>query len=110
MIRNFVWTGGSTNSVAHLVKWDCTSRSICYGGREIVSFSKKNIALLTKWFWRFSKEEASLWRCLTVALYGLEENGWSTKNPNRGKSYRLWVGILKHKDTFFKFSAFVLGK
>ena len=69
MIRNFVWIGGSTNLVAHLVKWDCTSRSICYGGLEIGSFRQKNIALLTKWFWRFSMEEASLWRRLIVAIW-----------------------------------------
>ena len=54
------------------------------------------------------KEEASLWMRLIVAIYGLEENGWSTKDPNTGKSYRLWADILKHKETFFKFSAFVL--
>ena len=41
--------------------------------------------------------------------FGLEENGWSTKDPNRGKSYRLWAYIMKHKETFFKFSAFKLG-
>ena len=45
-----------------------------------------------------------------MAIYGLEENGWSTKDPNRGKSYRLWAGILKHKEIFFKLSAFVLGE
>ena len=45
-----------------------------------------------------------------MAIYGLEENGWSTKDPNTGKSYRLWADILKHKETFFKFSAFVLRK
>ena len=44
-----------------------------------------------------------------MVIYDLEENGWSTKYPNREKSYRLWAGILKHKETF-KFSAFVLGK
>ena len=109
MIRKFVWTGGSTNPIAHLVKWDCTSTLICYGGLEIGSFRQKNIALLTKWFWRFSKEETSLWRRLIVAIYDLEENGWSTKDPNRGKSYRLWAGIFKHKETF-NFSAFVLGE
>ena len=44
-----------------------------------------------------------------MAIYGLEENGWSTKDPNREQSYRLWASILKHKETF-KFSAFVLRK
>ena len=45
-----------------------------------------------------------------MAIYGLEENDWSTKAPNRGRSYRLWAGILKHKETFFNFSTFLLGK
>ena len=44
-----------------------------------------------------------------MTIYGLKENGWFAKDPNRGKSCRLWVGILKHNETF-KFSAFVLGK
>ena len=83
MIRNFVRTGGSTNLVAHLVNWDCTFHPICYGGLGIDSFRQKNTTLLTKWFWRFSKEEASLWRHLIVAIYGLKENRWSTKDPNR---------------------------
>ena len=89
MIGYFDWTRGSTNSVAHLVKWDCTSSPICYGGLGISSFRQKSTAFLTKWFWRFSKEEVSLWRCLIVAIYDLEENGWSIKDPNKGKSYKL---------------------
>ena len=39
-----------------------------------------------------------------MTIYGLKENGWFAKDPNRGKSCRLWVGILKHNETF-KFSA-----
>ena len=35
--------------------------------------------------------------------------GWSTKDLNRGRSYRLWADILKHKEVFFSFSAFLLG-
>ena len=89
MIKKFVWTRGSTNSVAHLANWNCTSCLICYGGLGIDWFRQKNIALLTKWLWRFRKEEATLWRCLIVAIYSLEENEWSTKNPIRGKYYRL---------------------
>ncbi|TYK07811.1 hypothetical protein E5676_scaffold1737G001050 [Cucumis melo var. makuwa] len=79
-------------------------------GLRIGSFRHKNNALLTKWLWRFSKEDNALWRCLIVAIYGLEKSGWSTKAPSKGRSYRLWAGILKHKETFLNFSAFLLGE
>ena len=38
-----------------------------------------------------------------MAIYNLEENGWSIKASNRGRSYRLWADILKHKETFINF-------
>lgn len=34
-----------------------------------------------------------------MAVYSLEENGWSTNVPNRGKFNRPWADILKHKET-----------
>lgn len=46
---------GQLKSAAHLVKWDSTSRPICYGGLGIGSFRQKNNALPTKWLWRFCK-------------------------------------------------------
>ncbi|TYK10100.1 protein PIR [Cucumis melo var. makuwa] len=60
----------------------------------------KNTALLTKWLWRFSKEEASLWRRLIVAIYGLEENGWSTKDPNREEKFSNLFSLTLNKDAF----------
>ena len=95
--------------VGLLIRLPTSSCLICYGGLGINSFGQKNTAILTKWLWRFSKEEASLWGRLIVAIYGLKENAWSTKDPNRGRSYRLWAGILKHKETF-KLLAFLLGE
>lgn len=89
MVMNFVLTGRSTKSAAHLVKWDTTSRPICYSSLGIGSFWQKNNALVTKWLWRFCKEKNDLWRRLIVAIYDLEENGWSTKAQDRERSYRL---------------------
>ena len=84
IVSDFVRMRGSTKLASHLVKLDTTFRPIYYGGLGIGSFRQKNNALLTKWLWRFCKENNAFWRCLIVAIYGLEENGWSTKALNRG--------------------------
>ncbi|TYK28534.1 hypothetical protein E5676_scaffold629G001780 [Cucumis melo var. makuwa] len=106
MVRDLVRTGRLTKLAAYLVKCDTTSRLICYGGLGIGSFRKKNNALLTKWLWRFCKENNAFWRCLIVAIYGLEENGWSTKALNRGKFYRL--SLKKCDDNEFNNVATIL--
>ena len=44
-----------------------------------------------------------------MAIYNLEGSGWSTKDLNKGRYYRLLAGISKHKETF-KFLACLLEK
>lgn len=107
-VGDFVWTGGPSKPTARLVKWDTTSLSICYGGLGIESLRQKNVALLTKWLWRFCKKDNAFRRCIIVAIYGLEDIAWATKVPNRGRSFRLWAGILKHKE-FLNLVTFLLG-
>lgn len=48
----------------HLVKWEEVCRSKAHGGLEIGSLKERNIALLLKWFCRFSTERDSLWHSI----------------------------------------------
>ncbi|KAJ9556789.1 hypothetical protein OSB04_011403 [Centaurea solstitialis] len=68
--RQFFW--GSTNNHSKMawVAWEVVLNSTENGGLGLGSLHSTNIALLTKWWWRFKNEKEALWRRVIVALYG----------------------------------------
>lgn len=73
-MRHFLWGGGEFKPGSHLVNWTTASLSISLGGLEIGSLEQWNVALLTKWGWRFS-EDFALWRMVVASIYGIELGG-----------------------------------
>ncbi|GJW26436.1 zinc finger, CCHC-type containing protein [Tanacetum coccineum] len=46
----------------------CSSKSS--GGREIGSLFASNVAMLTKWWWRFYSESNSIWKLIVISIHG----------------------------------------
>ncbi|KAJ9553524.1 hypothetical protein OSB04_017569 [Centaurea solstitialis] len=60
----------------------------------------KNVALLTKWWWRFKKERETLWRRVIHSLHGI--NGGLDQIIPIGKFAGLWRNIIKVQRDFEK--------
>lgn len=58
----------------HLVNWQITQLELHKqsGGLGIRNLGLQNKCLLTKWLWRFTIEEQSLWREVVESKYGLD--------------------------------------
>ena len=61
IVRKLFWEGNKGGKLNHLVKWDAVIKSYKDGGLSLGKLKHKNLALLSKWGWRFSKEQNSLW-------------------------------------------------
>ena len=65
----------------------CLPRVACAGD----ALSKLNVALKTKWLWKFAEEESTVWKQLMKEKYGFDDLGWWTKRS----MHVLWVGCWK---------------
>ena len=91
--RDFLWGSSSTERKIHLIKWENVCRCKMKGGIGIRSLNVMNKALLSKWAWRFAKEENTVWKTIISLKYGTEEGGWFSKSPRGNASKGLWKGI-----------------
>ncbi|GMQ04388.1 hypothetical protein CsSME_00049821 [Camellia sinensis var. sinensis] len=60
----------------HLVKWKDVTMDKNLGGLRIRNLKVVNNCLLAKWWWRFGREDNSLWKQLICNKYKLEEGRW----------------------------------
>lgn len=60
LMKNFLWGGSDDNSKIAWVSWEKICRPKVEGGLGIRDWGEFNIALLSKWRWRFLTEKDSL--------------------------------------------------
>nr|GEV35036.1 RNA-directed DNA polymerase, eukaryota, reverse transcriptase zinc-binding domain protein [Tanacetum cinerariifolium] len=68
--RNFFWGGSIDSNKLSWIAWKKVCSSKSFGGLGIGSLYASNIAMVTKWWWRFHKEPSSLWRRIIVSIHG----------------------------------------
>ncbi|PWA80208.1 RNA-directed DNA polymerase, eukaryota [Artemisia annua] len=93
MIRRFLWGGSSESSKIHWVAWDRVASPKSVGGLGICKLGVSNIALLSKWGWRFKEENNRLWVKVVEAMHNTGRC-WDfipTNNALRG----VWNNIVK---------------
>ena len=64
--KDFLWGGGALVQKPHLVRWNmvCLEKKKCgLGARNLALM---NIALLSKWNWRFANEREVFWKQSSV--------------------------------------------
>lgn len=101
LMRDFLWDDKGKKKM-HLVKWSVLYKRKKYGGLGIKSLKKMNQALLSKWLWRFAKEDDVLWRNLIAEKYRIDGVEWLSKTPNGSFGRAVWKGVMKCKHIFFK--------
>lgn len=62
IVRNFLWCGVMEGRKFVAVAWDRVCTPVSSGGLGIRLFKDMNVALLSKWLWRYEKEKDSLRR------------------------------------------------
>ncbi|KAM0043572.1 putative Endonuclease/exonuclease/phosphatase superfamily [Helianthus debilis subsp. tardiflorus] len=70
LMRAFLWGGTSGERKLNWVAWDTVTTTKKEGGLGIAKVKDVNVALLSKWAWRFYKERDSLWRKVIEAIHG----------------------------------------
>lgn len=53
----------------HMVRWADLCRPKAPGGLGIINTRNMNLALITKWIWKISQNDSSLWARLLKAKY-----------------------------------------
>lgn len=91
IIRNFLW--GTTKEVwrYHLLSWDQICLPKEWGGLGIRRIKIMNQALLSKWLWRFTEDDGSLWQRVIGEKYG--RGSWGRIKVLPTHSVSLWKGI-----------------
>ena len=56
--RSFFWGDDSIKKTIDAVDWESMCRNKREGGLGIGRMGNKNVSFLTKWVWRFGKEES----------------------------------------------------
>lgn len=93
IIRKFLWGGSSEVKKIHWVAWDRVASPIKFGGLGLCKLGDINIALLSKWVWRYRNEPESLWRQVVDAIHG-SKRCWSSL-PVCSSITGVWNSIVK---------------
>ncbi|GJS28729.1 putative RNA-directed DNA polymerase [Tanacetum coccineum] len=68
--RNFFWGGSFDSNKMSWVSWKKVCSSTTCGGLGIGSLEASNLAMLTKWWWRFHTNFNSLWKLVVTSIHG----------------------------------------
>ncbi|KAK3230651.1 hypothetical protein Dsin_002532 [Dipteronia sinensis] len=69
---NFLWGDEIEKRKLHAVDWISVCKSKAKGGLGIGRMIDKNEGLLTKWVWRFGREESPLWKKVLRPKYAVK--------------------------------------
>ncbi|KAJ0427646.1 putative RNA-directed DNA polymerase [Helianthus annuus] len=67
--RVFFWGGSEEKAKLNWTAWEKTIGPIEYGGLGFGSLQDANLAMLSKWWWRFKVDRNGLWRKVIWALH-----------------------------------------
>ena len=87
-----------------LISWNVVCR-----GLGISNILNRNKALVMKWLWRFPMEQDTLWHKVIRSKYGINQNGWDTREATRVTYRSPWKFISSCYDDFFKYVQFEVG-
>ena len=93
--RDFLWGGGALVQKPHLVRGNLVCLEKMKGGLSVRNLALMNIALLSKWNWRFANEIEALWKQVISHKYSEEEGGWCTRAVSGRYGVGLWKVIRK---------------
>lgn len=91
--RQFFWGDTIGKKRLHLIKWENITKKKEAGGLGVRRLLQQNLALLAKWWWRFSKDNESLWVKVVRSKYKLDQRSWLPEYPTKGSVSTVWNDI-----------------
>ncbi|KAJ0497883.1 hypothetical protein HanOQP8_Chr13g0484851 [Helianthus annuus] len=91
--RNFFWGGNEDKNKLNWVKWNKVCAPKEAGGLGLTPLRDANIALLSKWWWRFKIQPDTLWNKVIRAFHS-NNRSWPVLPFSRGLS-GVWSTIAK---------------
>ncbi|KAJ0476914.1 putative RNA-directed DNA polymerase [Helianthus annuus] len=76
LIRKFLWGGASEVNKIHWVAWERVASPVKSGGLGLQNLKDVNLALLSKWGWRYKNDLDSLWVNVINAFH-VGSNDWN---------------------------------
>ena len=98
--RNFFWGGSTDEKKISWIAWDKEISPISKGGLGIGDLKSSNLAMLSKWWWRFHTEDQALWCQVIHSIHGMD-GGLHDNLTIKSKSCP-WFRIAKVKDDLLK--------
>lgn len=100
--RRFFWGTSANGEMAPpMVKWSSIELPKTHGGLGVGNILHKNLMLLFKWWWRYSKCDNSLWKRILRSIYNIKGMKAST-HTFQGIKEGMWVQMLKNDDVTSK--------
>ncbi|KAK3229173.1 hypothetical protein Dsin_001054 [Dipteronia sinensis] len=83
----------------YLANWSTVCKSKVHEGLRIGRILDKNRSLLTKWLWRFGREDSSLWKRVLCAKYGVSVSSlcWDWWSPSSSSHFVKAIDRLLHE-------------
>lgn len=94
-MRSFFWEGHKGGKLNHLVKWKVVIEDQTDGGPSLGSLRSRNVALLSKWGWRFLKELEALWSMVIRSIHGCGRSNWHTSGNVNVSLRSPWISISR---------------
>ncbi|KAL7615828.1 hypothetical protein Lser_V15G00765 [Lactuca serriola] len=88
----FFWGGSFEKKRVSWIAWDKILPKKKDGGLDIGSLKAHNLALLGKWWWRFSSSKHELWKDVIKSIYG-NDGGFNAPSRAKRKGY-CWGSIV----------------
>ncbi|XP_022008104.1 uncharacterized protein LOC110907425 [Helianthus annuus] len=85
MRRDFLWGATPEKDKMKWVSWKNTMTPMDFGGMGFGSLQMANLAMLSKWWWRFKTDRGRLWRKVVWAIHTLFR-----VSPGRQKEVSFW--------------------
>ncbi|GJS61218.1 RNA-directed DNA polymerase, eukaryota, reverse transcriptase zinc-binding domain protein [Tanacetum coccineum] len=98
--RKFFWGGTTDENKIAWIAWDKATSSISNGGLGIGTLKSSNLAMLSKWWWRFHTENHAFWCKIIRSIHGVD-GGLNDTSLIKSKSGP-WYRIAKLKDDLSK--------
>ncbi|KAI8543503.1 hypothetical protein RHMOL_Rhmol08G0223300 [Rhododendron molle] len=106
--RQFFWGDTADKKKLHLVKWETIAKKKEFGGLGVRRMMQQNLALLSRWWWRFNKDKNSLWVKVIRGKYYVSLEAWLPYLPRAGHVTNIWRDICSLGDPHSSFGSILI--
>ncbi|CAN1151754.1 Putative ribonuclease H protein At1g65750 [Linum perenne] len=99
--RRFLWSGVGEKERIHWISWSKVKTARELGGLGVQDLQSLNLALLSKWVWRFGTERSAWWRCLIKVKCGGGPSEWQPTWGFRSAGCSIWKWVVLYSFSFW---------